>query len=85
MSIETMTVPNLALPKASDSDLDHWCCCYDHRVSLCGFDVSDLPETDFAQASCVVCEDVADQTPDSVCPISGGPCPCSLDSGGEAT
>jgi hypothetical protein len=36
--------------------LDHWTCCLDDNVALCGADVTDEPWAPFDVASCTVCE-----------------------------
>lgn len=53
-------------------DLDHWCCCTDEDVSLCGFDLSESPFGKFDMASCTVCEEIAEET--DCCPFSGRVC-----------
>lgn len=38
-------------------DLDHIYCC-DPNIALCGTDISDQPEDDNAEGTCVVCLDL---------------------------
>lgn len=60
-------------PEASDHN--HWCCCRNEGVSLCGQDVSDVPMVVFDIASCRVCEHLVDS---DFCPL-GLVCPSSED------
>lgn len=41
---------------AVHDDLGHWYCDCDSDLSLCGRDLTDVPEDNFDEASCVVCE-----------------------------
>jgi hypothetical protein len=52
------------------SEEDHWTCCENEDVGLCGTDVRDLPFTEFEVASCIVCEDLSRT---AHCPL-GPPC-----------
>lgn len=40
----------------ADDDDDHWTCCRNDDVSMCGKDVMDVPLVDFTQASCATCD-----------------------------
>lgn len=39
-----------------EEDEDHWTCCRNHDVSLCGKDVSDVPTVDFDLSGCEFCD-----------------------------
>lgn len=60
-----------ARPTPTD-ELDHFTCCVDTNVSLCGFDLTTTPFADFDTATCIVCDDL--ETGDT-CPIYRTPCP----------
>lgn len=64
-----MTVMHETRPKfpkiEEGSELDHFYCC-DEDISMCGFDISDLPVVDFGLDNiCVVCAEI------NICPICG--------------
>jgi hypothetical protein len=47
----------LSLPLA-DNDTDHWTCCLDGDITLCGKDASNLIwDLDVTQASCNICQE----------------------------
>lgn len=54
-------------PTVDDDDKDdHWVCCRNDDVSLCGKDVMDLPVLEFEEASCRACDNLLGT---EVCPL----------------
>ena len=64
-------------PPAPSIDLDHYTCCQDGRLSLCGYDVS-LCCWDDSDDLCVVCEELVTYVN---CPFTGRRCPSGGDAG----
>ena len=74
-----LTAQQAARHDDGDDSLDHFYCCEDENLALCGADVTDSPIVDQAAHPCVVCTDL--DVPDACyCPRAradlqeGSPC-----------
>lgn len=45
-------------PAPPDPTKDHWVCCRNDNITLCGFDATGLPWVDFNLSGCVVCDEL---------------------------
>jgi hypothetical protein len=60
VSVTHLDTPT-SVPAAAEDERDHWTCCEDRCLALCGLrdpDFEDDPEME--EASCVVCETLVD-------------------------
>lgn len=70
---DTLTAPvTVDATTEPDNRLNHWTCCVNADVALCGTDVTEDVWEDFDEASCVVCDDLVD---DAHCPLTRRRCP----------
>lgn len=59
-------------PKPGDPDMNHYCCCEQESISLCGLDISDAELVHNVNVDCVVCTEL--ENTDNFCPIKPEGC-----------
>ena len=69
-AVEVSPVPSIQ--DTAGDDEDHWHCCVNDKLALCGKELDETFKTaQFDEASCIVCEDLVDS---DFCPM-GFKCP----------